>query len=77
MTIPPLINGVLPPGTYATTLGEVRADFDQPGSRAVGLERSAGAGCGPHLIPGGDSNPLRHRRDRSPELAIAGHRESR
>jgi hypothetical protein len=33
MTLPPLINGVLPPGTYSAALGEVRAAFDQPGSR--------------------------------------------
>ncbi len=75
MTIPPLINGVLPPGTYATTLGEVRADFDQPGSRAVGLERSAGRSTSPMIWQ--PAGWYRHRRDRSPELAIAGHRESR
>ncbi len=33
MAIPSLVNGVLPPGTYSATLGEVRASFDQPGSR--------------------------------------------
>lgn len=32
MTIPPLANGVLPPGTYPATLGEIGAAFDQPGS---------------------------------------------
>jgi hypothetical protein len=33
MSIPPLVNGVLPPGTYSATLDEVRAAFDQAGSR--------------------------------------------
>lgn len=32
MAIPPLTNGVLPPGTYPATLGELRAAFDQLGS---------------------------------------------
>lgn len=32
MTIPPLVNGVLPPGTYQATLGEVTAAFDHPGA---------------------------------------------
>lgn len=32
MTIPPLRNGVLPPGTYPATLDETEAAFDQSGS---------------------------------------------
>ena len=32
MTIPQLVNGVLPPGTYLATLDEIAAAFDQPGS---------------------------------------------
>jgi len=32
MTIPPLVNGVLPPGTYPATFPEVQAAFDQSGS---------------------------------------------
>src|SRR5262249_47579652 len=32
MTIPPLVNGVRPPGTYPATFPEVLAAFDQTGS---------------------------------------------
>lgn len=32
MTIPPLVNGVLPSGTYQATHAELVAAFDQPGS---------------------------------------------
>lgn len=32
MAIPPLVNGLLPPGTFPATLGELRAAFDPPGS---------------------------------------------
>ena len=32
MAIPPMMNGVLPPGTYAATISEVTATFNQPGS---------------------------------------------
>jgi hypothetical protein len=32
MTIPPMVNGVLPPGTYQATISEVEKAFDQPGS---------------------------------------------
>jgi len=32
MKIPPLVNGVLPPGTYLATVPEVLAAFDQTGS---------------------------------------------
>src|SRR5689334_2731241 len=46
MTIPPFVNGVLPPGTYSATLADVRVAFDQPGSRTrpslnVALEHAA------------------------------------
>lgn len=32
MPVPPLVNGVLPSGTYSATFAEVEAAFDQPGS---------------------------------------------
>ena len=33
MSIPLLVHGVLPPGTFQATLGEVTAVFDRSGSR--------------------------------------------